>query len=82
MNNKEKTRVKEGRLATIQCFPLHSILLAVGQIKIDYFSVDVKGSETDVLTSAPWHKVYIKVHILETFFLFFFTHFFTHFFLF
>ena len=54
-------KVNEGRLETVQCFPLYSLLLAVGQTRIDYFSVDVEGSEKDVLTSIPWHKVHIKV---------------------
>ena len=58
---KKKVWFKEGRLAKVQCFPLYSILLAVGQTQIDYFSVDVEGSETDVLTNVPWHKVDVKV---------------------
>ena len=57
----KNTTLKDGRLATVQCFPLYSILLAVGQTRIDYFSLDVEGSETDVLTSVPWHKIFIKV---------------------
>lgn len=57
----KKMWFKEDRLTRVQCFPLYSILLAVGQTNIDYFSLDVEGSETDVLTNVPWHKVDIKV---------------------
>ena len=57
----KNTTLEKGRLATVQCFPLYSILLAVGRTQIDYFSLDVEGSETDVLTSVPWHKIFIKV---------------------
>ena len=60
-NNDKSVHHKGMRLATVQCFPLYSILLAVGRTRIDYFSLDVEGSETDVLTSTPWHKIYIKV---------------------
>ena len=62
-NKNEKSVDKGMKLATVQCFPLYSILLAVGRTKIDYFSLDVEGSETDVLTSTPWHKIYVKVVI-------------------
>lgn len=63
--NKKRKWFKEGRLARVQCFPLYSILLAVGKTQIDYFSLDVEGSETDVLTNVPWHKVDIKVRLLK-----------------
>ena len=62
-NDNEKSLHKGMKLATVQCFPLYSILLAVGRTRIDYFSLDVEGSETDVLTSTPWHKIYVKVVI-------------------
>ena len=45
----------------IQCFPLYSILLAIGKTKIDYFGLDVEGSEYKILKTIPWHKVDIKV---------------------
>ena len=47
----------------LQCFPLYSILLAVGQTTIDLFSLDVEGFELDVLQTIPWDKVDIKVQI-------------------
>ncbi len=44
-----------------QCFPLYSILLAIGKTEIDYFGLDVEGSEYKILNTVPWHKVDIKV---------------------
>lgn len=49
------------KLANVQCFPLYSILLAVRRTQVDYFSVDVEGSESQILMNVPWHKVNIKV---------------------
>ena len=48
-------------LVTIQCFPFYSVLLAVGQTQIDFFSLDVEGHELKILKTIPWHKVDIKV---------------------
>jgi hypothetical protein len=45
----------------IQCFPLYSILLAINRTHVDYFSLDIEGAELKVLSTIPWHKVYIKV---------------------
>jgi hypothetical protein len=45
----------------MQCFPLYSILLATGRTDIDYFGLDVEGSEYKILQTIPWHKVNIKV---------------------
>jgi hypothetical protein len=55
------TNTQKGNLVRLQCFPLYSILLAVGRTHIDYFSVDVEGSETQILKTVPWHRVNIKV---------------------
>jgi hypothetical protein len=45
----------------VQCFPLYSILLAVGRTHIDYFGLDVEGSEYKILKTIPWHKINVKV---------------------
>ena len=47
----------------LQCFPLYSILLAVGRTDIDFISLDVEGSEYKILETIPWYKVDIKVSI-------------------
>ena len=49
------------RLAQVQCFPLYSILLAVGRTKVDFLSLDVEGAELQVLSTIPWHRIDIKV---------------------
>ena len=43
------------------CFPFHSILFAIGNPSVDYFSLDVEGVELDVLKTIPWKSVDIKV---------------------
>ncbi|XP_046452745.1 uncharacterized protein LOC124200519 [Daphnia pulex] len=48
-----------------QCFPLYSLLLAVGRTQIDYFSLDVEGSEYKILKTIPWEKVDIKTLTVE-----------------
>ena len=44
----------------VQCFPLYSILLALGNPTVDFFSLDVEGSELGVLRTIPWNKVDIR----------------------
>ncbi|XP_046638633.1 protein Star-like [Daphnia pulicaria] len=53
------------KIYEVQCFPLYSILLAVGRTDIDYFGLDVEGSEYKILRTVPWHKVYIKTMTVE-----------------
>ena len=48
-------------LIAIQCFPLYSILLAVGRTDVDFFSLDVEGHELKILNTIPWHRVNIEV---------------------
>ena len=43
------------------CLPLYSILLAMGNPTVDYFSLDVEGAELAILQAIPWDKVDIKV---------------------
>ena len=51
----------------VQCFPIYSILLALGRTEVDYFSLDVEGAELDVLKTIPFDKVNIKVLSVEYF---------------
>ncbi len=53
----------------VQCFPLYSILLSVGQTDIDFLELDVEGSEYKILETIPWHKVNIKVIYLFNFYI-------------
>jgi hypothetical protein len=45
----------------VQCFPLYSYLLALNRTKVDYFSLDVEGSELDILRNIPFEKLDIRV---------------------
>ena len=36
------------RKITVQCFPLYSVLKAIGNPVIDYFSLDIEGPEFQV----------------------------------
>ena len=49
------------RQVVVQCFPLYSILLAVNQTRVDFFSLDVEGHELKILKTIPFHKVDIRV---------------------
>ena len=54
---------KGGILA--QCFPIYSLLLALNRTTVDYFSLDVEGSELQILKTIPFDKVNIKVLTVE-----------------
>ena len=53
------------RTIRTQCFPLYSILKAVGNPTVHYFSLDVEGSELPILKTIPFDKVDIKVLDIE-----------------
>ena len=40
---------------------LLSLLLALNNPKVNYFSLDIEGAELKVLRSVPWQLVYIEV---------------------
>ena len=47
----------------MQCFPLYSILKAVGKLNIDYFSLDVEGAEYGILRSLLEPKTNCKFSV-------------------
>ena len=49
----------------MQCFPLWSVLLALDNPTIDYFSLDVEGSEVFILQSLPWSRIDVRVWTIE-----------------
>ncbi len=49
------------RSLRIQCFPVYSLLLALGNPTVDYFSLDIEGAEYPVLKTIPFDKVSIQI---------------------
>lgn len=52
-------------IVEVQCFPLYSILLALNQTTVDFFSLDVEGDELRVLQTIPFDKIDIKMVTVE-----------------
>ena len=50
----------------VQCFPLSSLLLALDNPTVHYFSLDIEGAELQVLQTIPWGLVDIRVISVET----------------
>ncbi|CAG7732151.1 unnamed protein product [Allacma fusca] len=49
----------------VQCVPLYTILLAMNRIVVDFSSLDIEGTELDVLRTIPFEKVFMKVIATE-----------------
>ena len=45
----------------MQCLPLYTILLALGNPAVHHFSLDIEGAELPVLKTVPWDKVDIRL---------------------
>ena len=45
----------------LQCFPLYSLLLAMGSPTVNLLVLDVESAETLVLRTLPWDKIDIEV---------------------
>ncbi|KAL7648087.1 UNVERIFIED_CONTAM: hypothetical protein RMT77_001704 [Armadillidium vulgare] len=48
-----------------QCFPLESYLLALNRTVIDYLSLDLQGSEIDIIKRFPFHRFIIRAMVVE-----------------
>ncbi|KAK3870475.1 hypothetical protein Pcinc_024301 [Petrolisthes cinctipes] len=59
------TGEKHKGYSEVQCLPFYSVLLALNITTVDYFSLDVEGSELEVLRTIPWDKVNIKIMSVE-----------------
>ena len=49
----------------MQCYPLYSLILAMGNPRVDFLSIDIEGAELAVLNTIPWDKVQIELVMLE-----------------
>lgn len=45
----------------IQCFPVYSVLRALGLPSVDYFSLDIEGAEYQVLKTIPFQDLDINL---------------------
>lgn len=54
-----------GRDVTVKCFPLNSIMEALGVSHVDYFSLDVEGPELEILRTVDWTRLHIDVMTVE-----------------
>jgi hypothetical protein len=48
-------------VATVDCFPLQSLLLAANFSTIDFLSLNLEGVELKVLKTLDWEKIAVKV---------------------
>ena len=62
---KEPQNPRWGRTINVQCFPLQSVLLALDNPTVDYFSLDVEGSEFAILKTLDWDKIDISIISVE-----------------
>ena len=53
----------KSQFTVVPCFPLRSFMLALNRTTIDYFSLDIEGTEYKVLELLPWHHINIKVSL-------------------
>jgi hypothetical protein len=56
---------KTADTVAVECFPVFAILQAIGVTHVDYFSLDVEGSELGVLQSLPLDKITVDVFSIE-----------------
>ena len=51
---------------TLQCVPLNTLLLAMGNPTVNWFILDIEGAEYQVLQTIPWTLVDIEMISVET----------------
>ena len=49
----------------VNCYPFNSVMAALDVQHIDYFSLDVGGSELDILETIDWQRLQIDVLTIE-----------------
>ena len=70
-SSKTSSGITEGNFSKLdtvqmQCLPLYSILLALGNPTVDFLSLDIEGAEFQVLKTIPWESVDIRAISVET----------------
>jgi hypothetical protein len=49
------------RQTIVLCVPVGEILEELGITNIDFWSLDIEGSDFDVLQTFPWEKIHVEV---------------------
>jgi len=63
-----KTHGRErGVDVTVKCFPLNSIMEALGVSHVDYLSLDVEGPELEIIRTVDFRRLHIDVITVEYF---------------
>lgn len=65
VNTAKNKEVSNREMIEIQCFPVYSVLMALGNPRVDYFTLDIEGAELQVLETIPFDKVDIQVLDIE-----------------
>lgn len=50
---------------SVACWPLHSLLTALGQTRVDYWSLDTEGSEADILRATDFDQIDVRIITVE-----------------
>ena len=56
---------EERKLYSVQCIPLLTLLLAMGNPTVDYLSLDIEGAELPVLRTIPFDKIDVRTLSVE-----------------
>ena len=56
---------KRHTIRKIPCIPFKSVMLALKQTKVDFFSLDVEGFELEILRTIPWKEVDVSTLAVE-----------------
>ena len=65
LGRKNPSKQRWGRTIQVQCFPLQSVLLALDNPTVNYFSLDLEGSKCAILNSLDWDNVDISIISVE-----------------
>ncbi|KAL7643470.1 UNVERIFIED_CONTAM: hypothetical protein RMT77_005452 [Armadillidium vulgare] len=64
-SNKMREKFGVPLYEAVQCFPLHTLLLAINQTHVDLIYLDVEDVEVDLLKHFSFEKVFVDVWIVE-----------------
>ncbi|XP_076065330.1 uncharacterized protein LOC143039336 [Oratosquilla oratoria] len=53
--------IEKGVFRSVQCIPLYTLLLASNISRIDFWSLDVEGAESGILSTFPFQSVEVQV---------------------